>query len=74
MPGALILLPPALLVAGGLLTWLMPALRAPAYLPGAAATWAALAALVGAWLAVGRETTTVGVVLQAVTLPPLLRI
>ncbi|MGH7922646.1 MAG: hypothetical protein ACREQM_22290, partial [Candidatus Dormibacteraceae bacterium] len=27
-----------------------------------------------AWLAVGRETTTVGVVLQAVTLPPLLRI
>lgn len=74
MPGVLILVAPALLVAGGLLTWAAPALKVPANLPGALGSWAALAALIAAWFAVGREMTTVGEVLQAVTLPPLLQI
>lgn len=74
MPGALILLPPVLLVVGGLLTWAMPPLGIPPRLPAAVATWAALGALVLTWLAVGRLPTTVGVVLRAVTLPPLLQL
>ncbi len=74
MPGALILLPPVLLVVGGLLTWAMPSLGISPRLPAAAATWAALGALILTWLAVGRLPTTVGVVLQAVTLPPLLEL
>ncbi len=75
MPGALILLPPAVLVAGGLLSWAVPLQGViPARTPGAVATWAALAALIGTWLAVGQLPTTVGVVLRAVTLPPLLQL
>ena len=74
MPAALILLPPVLLVVGGLLTWAMPPLGIPPRLPAAAATWAALGALIVTWLAVGRLPTTVGVVLRAVTLPPLLEL
>ncbi len=74
MPGALILLPPAVLVAGGLLSWAVPPWLFPARMTGAVATWAALAALIGTWLAVGQLPTTVGVVLQAVTLPPLLQL
>ena len=74
MPGALILLPPALLVVGGLLTWAMPPLGIPPRVPAAVATWAALAVLIVTWLAVGRLPTTVGVVVRAVTLPPLLEL
>lgn len=74
MPGVLILLPPALLVVGGLLTWVMPSLGVQPRIPGVAATWAALAALVGTWFAVGRLPTTLGVVLRAVTLPPLVQL
>lgn len=74
MPGALILLPPAVLVAGGLLTWAVPPRLLPPRIPGAVAIWAALGALIGTWLAVGQLPTTVGVVLRAVTLPPLLQL
>jgi hypothetical protein len=74
MPGALILLPPAVLVVGGLLSWAVPPRVLPPRIPGAVATWAALAALIGTWFAVGQLPTTVGVVLRAVTLPPLLQL
>ena len=74
MPGALLVVSPALLLAGGPLTWLLLAVRIRTRWAAVALAWAALGAFVGAWLVVGRASTEVDLVVPSGALTPGVRI
>lgn len=74
MPAAPLLVPPGVLVVGALVTWALGLAGFRTRWVVAGAAWASVAALIVAWLLVGREPTEVGVTAPTDAVPPVLRL